>query len=174
MKKRYTTQRIRMIEKRNVLRLIVSISLPLIAGYIGSMFTTANISPWYDGLAKPPLTAPGSLIGIIWTVLYILMGISLFLVWNKETKKIPEQKAKKNGLVIFGIQLLFNMSWSIFFFGLRTPWLGVAIIIPLIILISMNIYLFHKVEKKAAYLLLPYIAWVCFATYLNIGIAVLN
>ncbi|MFP4117658.1 MAG: TspO/MBR family protein [Candidatus Woesearchaeota archaeon] len=159
------------------LKFFFSIGVPLVAGYIGSSFTTPNIKPWYDALEKPPLTAPGSLIGAIWTILYIMMGIALFLVWSKElskNKNTKEKEYRKKGLWVFAIQLLFNMSWSFFFFGLRNPWLGIVIIIPLLMMIALNIYFFHKIDKIAAYLLIPYILWVCFATYLNLGIAVLN
>ncbi len=163
-----------MREKKRLLRFIISVSIPLLAGFIGSFFTTPNIEPWYDLLNKPPLTPPGSLIGIVWTILYILIGIALFMVWEKREKRKGLNEDKKKAFWIFGIQITLNSMWSMFFFGLRNSWLGLMIIIPLLITIIINIIFFYKIDKKAAYLMVPYLIWVSFATYLNIGLAILN
>lgn len=145
------------------------ILLCLLAGIIGSIFTTSNIPTWYESLNKPSFNPPNWLFAPVWTTLYILMGISAFLIYKKGLKKDI-----KFALGIFGLQLIFNTLWSILFFGLNSPLLGLICIIILWCLIVFTIKLFYKISKTAAYLLIPYIIWVSFATILNYFIWVLN
>lgn len=161
------------MKRNDILRLVVSLSIPLVIGYIGSFFTTPNIEPWYDLLNRPALTPPGSFIGLVWTILYVMIGISLYLIWSKDIKA-SHRKAWKITMMFFVLQLFLNLMWSMMFFGLRSPWFGILVILPLIVLILFNVYYAYKIDKRAAYLLVPYLLWVSFATYLNIGIAVLN
>ena len=147
-------------------KLILSIAVCQLAGFIGSFFTNAGLVDWYSTLNKPWFTPPGWFIGAVWITLFTLMGISLYLVWKKGFTR--------TALGIFAAQLALNMLWSFLFFGLRSPLLGLAGIIPLWILIAFNIWAFWKVEKRAGYLLVPYIAWVTVATTLNYYIWVLN
>lgn len=144
-------------------KLIFSIGICLGAGILGSFFTFSAIPTWYQTLNKPSFSPPNWIFGPVWTVLYILMGISLFLVWQK--KKVP---------TIFWVQLTLNAFWSIVFFGLRNPLLALVDIAALWIAIVLTIKAFNKINKLAAQLLYPYLAWVSFATILNLAIVLLN
>lgn len=151
------------------IKLLVSEVLAFAAGGIGSIATVANIPTWYAALNKPFFNPPNWVFGPVWTVLYALIGVSLYLVWVASYKE-----AKKPAFVTFGAQLLLNALWSLVFFGLHLPWAGVVIIALLLVTIIATIRLFWPISKTAAYLLMPYVAWVIFATALNVGVAVLN
>lgn len=148
---------------------IGSILLSFAAGAIGSLATIPNIPSWYQGLDKPPLLPPNEVFGPMWTFLYFLMGIALGLLITHTTTK-----SKKSAYSWFGVQLTLNTLWSIVFFGLHQPWIAVAIILALIVSIIMTALTFRRFIPVTLWLFIPYIAWVCFATYLNIGVAVLN
>jgi translocator protein len=106
--------------------------------------------------------------GPVWTVLYLLMGISLYLVWTHTSKnKLP-------AYVAFMVQLALNTLWSVVFFGLHMPLLAVVVILLLVAAIVVTMVFFYRISKPAFYLLVPYLLWVCFATYLTIGIVVVN
>ena len=145
-----------------------SILLSLAAGGVGSLATIPNIPSWYAGLDKPPLLPPNEVFGPTWAVLYLLMGIALALII------LHKADGKKSAYLWFGVQLVLNASWSIVFFGLHQPWLAIVIIVALIGSIIMTGFTFRKFVPAAAWLLVPYLAWVCFATYLNLGVALLN
>lgn len=147
---------------------IASISVVLAAGGLGSLATIPNIPSWYEALDKPPLLPPNEVFSPVWGVLYVLMGLALFLVW------IAPKKQQGLVYIAFFTQLLLNTAWSWAFFGLQQPWLGFAVILLLIAAIVWTIYEFKKVSKPAAGLLVPYLAWVLFATYLTVGVAILN
>lgn len=152
------------------LKLIVSILIPQLAGLIGSVFTISSVRNWYPTLNKPGFTPPNWLFGPAWTLLFLLMGISLYLVWQKEL----ETPGVKKALIIFGAQLVLNILWSVLFFGLQSPLLGLIDILPLIVLIILNIIQFKKINPTAGYLLIPYLAWTSFAAILNFSILILN
>ncbi|HEY0964934.1 MAG TPA: TspO/MBR family protein [Candidatus Saccharimonadales bacterium] len=138
------------------------------AGAIGSLATIPNIPTWYASLDKPPLLPPNGVFGPVWTVLYLLMGIALaLLITHKAT-------GKKFAYAWFAVQLTLNTLWSVVFFGLHLPWLGAVIIVALIGAIVITILAFRRFVPTTTWLLLPYLAWVCFATYLNVGVALLN
>ncbi len=124
---------------------------------------------WYSALIQPPLKPPAWIFAPVWTILYISMGVSLFLYARKYTIK-----SKAWGYVLFFTQLLVNLSWSPAFFGLKNIGLALALIILLDILVLFNIIEFFKISKSAARCLIPYFIWLLFATYLNIGIFILN
>ena len=149
----------------------ISFIAPVIAGVIGSWVTLPNLSPWYEGLMKPSFNPPNWLFGPVWTLLYLLMGIALYLAWTENIKKRTER-----GWAIraFFFQLVLNVVWSIVFFGFHNLWLGVIIILGLWGMILLTMKLFWGLSPSATYLLIPYIAWVTFATILNIAIALLN
>jgi len=149
-------------------KLIASIILCQLAGVIGAIFTTPAIGSWYNLLNKPSFAPPGWLIGIIWIILYTLMGISLYIIWNKYKPKY------KLALSLFGLQLFLNTLWSILFFGLRSPVLGFIWILDLWLAILATKVAFYKISKNAAYLLLPYLIWVTIAAILNYYILILN
>ena len=151
-------------------KLIASFAIPLLAGFIGSIFTVSTVSTWYTALIKPGFNPPNWIFGPVWTLLYLLMGFSLFLVWKQGLKK----KYVKEGLIIFGIQISLNVLWSLFFFGLQNPLLAFIEIIILWTAVLFMIIYFYKVNKTAAYVQIPYILWVSFAALLNLSIVLLN
>ena len=124
---------------------------------------------WYQSLNKSALTPPGYVFSVTWTILYILMAISVFLYI-----KGGINKEKTFALWVFGIQLILNLLWSPIFFGLHNVYLAFGIILLLLILVLWVIVLFHKTSKTAAYLLVPYFLWLIFAAYLNFEIIRLN
>lgn len=152
-----------------IIKFIASIVIPLAAGAIGSLATMPNIPNWYAALEKPLLIPPNSVFGPVWTLLYLLIGTSLFLIWTNKTKK-----SKTAAYLFFAAQMVLNTLWSLVFFGLRSPEAGIVIILLLIGAIIGTIVFFGRISKPAAYLLIPYLLWVSFATYLTIGVAVLN
>jgi tryptophan-rich sensory protein len=151
-------------------KLIFSIFICLFAGFIGSYFTTPAIPTWYATLLKPSFAPPNWVFFPVWTALFIMMGISLFLIW----KKGWEDKTVKTAIYLFAGQLVLNALWSVAFFGLRSPLLGLMEIILLWFAILVTILSFKKISRTAAYLLIPYILWVSFAAFLNFMIWRLN
>jgi len=137
-----------------------------LAGIIGGLFTTTTPGSWYANIIKPSFNPPNWIFAPVWTTLYILMGISLYLAVKHKVGAKP--------IIIFGIQLVLNTLWTIIFFGLQNTLAALLEIILLWIFILWTIKLFYKKSKAAAYLLLPYIIWVTFATVLTIAIYVLN
>jgi benzodiazapine receptor len=154
----------------SVFKLVICIGACLAAGFIGSMFTTPAIPTWYAGLVKPPFSPPNWVFGPVWTTLYVLMGIAAYIVWRKGTGTAQV----RSGLTLFTIQLIFNLLWSVFFFGLRSPLAGVIIIVILLVLILLTMIRFFRVSILAGWLMVPYIVWVTFASALNIAVWVLN
>ena len=142
----------------------------LSAGALGTIFTISSIPTWYAALNKPVFSPPNYLFGPVWTILYILMGISVALIWEKglKTEKIRE------AMFLFGVQLLLNAIWSPIFFGVKNLFLALIVIILMWIFILKTILAFWKIKKVSAYLLVPYLAWVSFATLLNFSIWFLN
>ncbi len=154
----------------NISKLAIAIIVSELAGIIGSFFTFEAIPTWYATLVKPTLNPPSWIFGPVWTTLYLLMGIAAFLVW----KKGWEQKEVKIALGIFTGQLVLNTLWSIIFFGLQSPGWALIDILLMWISIVATIIVFYRISRPAAYLLLPYLAWVSFASYLNYAIWTLN
>lgn len=141
-----------------------------LAGIIGSAFTFDAIPTWYTTLTKPSFSPPNWIFGPVWTTLYTLMGISLYLVWKKGLKI----KNIKFAFWFFVVHLAVNSTWSIIFFGFKDIKTALLTIIILWIMIAYSIKLFYKINKTAAYLLLPYFAWVSFAATLNYSLMVMN
>jgi tryptophan-rich sensory protein len=159
-----------MVQNVNFSKLVVSIVLCLATGIIGAVFTASSVENWYILLQKPAFSPPSWVFSPVWTILYILMGISLYIVWDKGL----QYPRVKNGMIIFGIQLFLNLLWSLLFFGLRSPYYALIEIILLWFAILLTILQFRKISRTASYLLIPYILWVSFATVLNYYIWVLN
>lgn len=155
--------------KQDYPKLVISILIPLAAGFIGAFFTTPAIATWYAALQKPSFSPPNGIFGSVWTVLYILMGLSMYLIWVKSSGK-----EAKEAFALFGVQLTLNVLWSIIFFGLKSPLYAFFEIIVLWAAIALTIRSFRRVSKTAAYLLIPYILWVSFAAALNYSIWLLN
>jgi benzodiazapine receptor len=152
----------------NIYKLIASIAICLIVGFLGSIFTTKSIPAWYKKLKKPSFNPPNWIFGPVWTTLYVLMGISFYIVWNKNAV------GSNVAIIIFLIQLFLNFLWSLLFFGLKKPFYAFIEIVVLWILILINIIYFFRIAPVSAYLLIPYIFWVSFAAILNYKIFRLN
>ena len=155
---------------KNWLKFIISIVLVWVVGVSGSLFTASSVNSWFPSLVKPSFNPPSWVFGPVWTILYIMIGISLYLVWITKANKI----LKKKSYWIFGIQLVLNAMWSIAFFGLQNPGLAFIVIVLLWISIILTMVEFYKIRKSAGYLLVPYFLWVSFASVLNFAIWILN
>lgn len=153
-----------------ILKLSTSIFICLVVGMIGSLLTYPAISTWYAGLIKPFFNPPGWLFGPVWTILYILMGVSLFLIWEKGIK----DKKVRIALKFFGIQLFLNGIWSPIFFGLKNPLFALVVIVLMWFAIRKTIIVFAEIDEKAGRLLYPYLVWVSFASVLNFSVWLLN
>ena len=151
-------------------KLIISIFICEATGIISALFANTSMNPWFSTLNKPSWNPPAFLFAPVWTTLYLLMGISLWLIWKSA---VPAQQ-KNKAIILFSLQLFLNFWWSIIFFRFHSPALALVEIIVLLILILLTIISFSKLSKPAAWLLIPYIAWVAFATILNYSIWDLN
>lgn len=154
---------------KNLLKIIGLIFICFLPGIIGGFFTFNNLYPWFSLLTKPSFNPPNWIFSPVWTILYTLMGISLFLILKAESSK-----NKIKGVVFFAIQLVLNGLWSIVFFGLHQILLAFAVIITLLVFIILSIIEFYKVSKSAAYVLIPYLIWVSFASVLNFSLYLIN
>lgn len=142
----------------------------IVLGSLGGIVTASSIGGWYETLQTPPGTPPNWLFGPVWTLLYAAMGTAVALVWHRA----PSGSPKRNALLLFGIQFVLNLAWSPVFFGLHRIDLALAIIVTLLVAILLTIRRFLPLDRTAALLLLPYLAWVGYATYLNTAFLVLN
>ena len=149
--------------------LIICIAIPLVVGGVSAFITKDSMST-FSLLEKPPLSPPGWLFPVAWTILYILMGIASYLV---VTSNAPKEKID-GALKLYGWQLFFNFFWTILFFNFELYFVAFAWLVILWVLILATIIAFSRISKPAAYLMIPYILWVTFAAYLNLGIAILN
>lgn len=152
------------------LKLVASVVICTLVGASGSVFTVVGTGSWYEQLTKPWFNPPSWLFGPVWTALYILMGVALYLIWMEGLEK-PQVKA---AILLFALQLLLNFLWSYMFFGLQSPLLALAEIAILWLVLLATIIAFFRIRRGAAYLLIPYILWVTFAAYLNYAIYILN
>ncbi|MFH1326612.1 MAG: TspO/MBR family protein [archaeon] len=148
--------------------LIIFIIFCNLIGALGAVWTSSD-STWYKGIKKPSFNPPSWIFGPVWTLLFTLMGISLYLVWVS-----PSSKIKLIALILFGIQFLFNVAWSYLFFGLNKPLWSFVEILFLFGFILATIFYFFRIDKNAGYLLIPYSLWVGFASFLNYNIWKLN
>ncbi|TRZ94338.1 MAG: tryptophan-rich sensory protein [Dehalococcoidia bacterium] len=155
---------------KNIIRCFVSIIACQCAGLVGSIFTADAIQTWYTTLQKPSFTPPNWLFAPAWVTLYLLMGISAFLIWRTGLDK----RQTRTALILFLIQLILNTLWSVAFFGLESPLYGIIVIVILWSAILLTILRFLRISTAAGVLMLPYILWVSFAAILNISIFMLN
>jgi len=158
------------MNKSNAARLIAAIFVCQLAGIVGSVFTVPAISGWYGTIQKPLFNPPNWVFAPVWTMLFLLMGISLYIVWSRGL----ESKKAKIAVSAFGVQLALNIIWSLLFFGLQSPLLAFAEIILLWIAIFATMALFYRISRKAGLLLAPYLLWVSFAAFLNYSVWMLN
>lgn len=187
---------------QNFFKLVIAIAVSEAAGIIGAFFTTPAIQSgpsagsglsWYATLAKPELAPPNWVFGPVWTTLYALIGISLYLVWknkwevryrilhshekawNRWSQRLWTGDLQKlNAIAVFAAHFALNILWSAVFFGMQSPGFAFAVIIALWVSIVYVIVNFYRISKPAAWLLVPYILWVTFAAYLNFSIWVMN
>ena len=142
----------------------VFVLLVALAGWCGSLFLPGA---WYFSLNSPPLNPPGWVFGPVWSVLYLCMALAAWMVWRSDA-------GRSGPLVFWGIQLAFNALWSFLFFGLHRPGLALVEIICLWALVALTAAAFFRISRPAGWLLVPYLLWVSFATYLNAGFWYLN
>ncbi len=154
-----------------ITRILTVVVTCLAIGYFSGMVTRSSIATWYPTLIKPGFNPPNWIFAPVWSMLYVMMGVAAGLVWNRIES---EKEAVKKALLFFAIQLALNALWSFLFFGLMNPMLAGLEIIILWLMIYETYLQFAKINKIAGYLLLPYLAWVSFATVLNASIWWLN
>ncbi|MBQ4557837.1 MAG: tryptophan-rich sensory protein [Clostridia bacterium] len=154
------------MKKINWKLLLFSLIVPLVVGGLSTLIIKDNLDI-YSSINLPDFAPPSFLFGIVWTVLYVLMGVSFYLILNKSTKK-------NEAVYYFILQLFVNFLWPIVFFNFRLFWLAFALIVLLLYLIIMMIISFYKISKPSAILQIPYLIWTAFATVLNLAIAILN
>lgn len=157
-------------------KIVLSVIVFLGLGTLSGFSTMSAIDGWYADLTKPSFTPPNWIFGPAWTILYILMGGSFGIIWQVAAKgRYPIMvKFAKRGLVLFGVHFLLNLAWTPLFFGLHRPDWALLVIVLLIIMIAFLIRHFFRLDRLAAFLLVPYLLWGLFATVLNISILVLN
>lgn len=154
------------MNKNNRSALVISILIPLAIGSLSTL-VSGNRSMYFS-INKPALSPPAFIFPIVWTILYILMGISSYIIYESESPR------KSNALRTYAVQLLFNFFWSIIFFGLSQYFFAFLWLLALIILIAVMIYQFYKISPAAAYFQIPYFIWCLFAAYLNFMIYIMN
>lgn len=151
-------------------KVAISIAITLLLGSTSGLITAGAVEGWYMEIEKPSFNPPNTVFGPVWTVLYILMGFAAGLVWSNGT----EDPQVRRALGLYGLQLLLNVLWSLLFFGLKSPGLALVDITLLLLTIVLCIRAFHPIDRWAAYLMVPYLLWVSFASILNAAIQVLN
>ena len=163
------------MRKINIAKLVIAITIPLLVGGL-SAFLTKDAMMMFDAIKKPPLAPPGIVFPIVWSILYVLMGIASYLIYNLDVKILNDEQMvlRKNVLVVYAIQLVFNFFWSIIFFKFSMYKFAFVWLAVLWILIFKFIKNAIKLNKIAAYLMIPYLLWITFAGYLNVMIAILN
>jgi len=149
---------------------LIAIAPVVITSLLGNAVTMPQISTWYPTLVKPPFNPPNWLFGPAWTLLFAMMAVSVYRIL-----RLPAATpGKTRALTVYHLQLILNLLWSCVFFGLNSPLGGIAVILPFLALILTTITLFRPLDRLAANLLWPYVAWVSFATLLNVSIWWLN
>lgn len=154
----------------NTFKLIIAIAIPLVVGGTSGFFTITGVDSWFQTVNKPSWNPPNWIFGPVWTTLYALMGVALFLVWKSDGSDI----LKKTAIALFAVQMILNFFWSFIFFDQHQIGWALVEIIVLWVSILLTIFAFGNVSKLAAWLLVPYISWVSFATILNYSIWKLN
>lgn len=155
---------------KHLAALVFAILVCEAAGAVGAVFTASAVGSWYTTLVRPEFAPPNWVFGPVWTTLYALMGIAAYLVWRHGWNR----KNVRRALGVFAVQLALNAAWSPLFFGLHNPGAALIDIVLLWCAILATIVVFARISRTAACLLVPYLAWVTFATYLNYAIWTLN
>jgi len=157
------------MKANQAVKLLASLLLPPGVGAIAGLFTAIAIPGWYATLNQPSFNPPNWIFGPVWTTLYIVMGISLFLIW-----KLPASKQRNQAILLFMVQLALNFCWSFFFFYFKMIGVALIDILALWIMIVIMLTRFYKLKPLAAYINIPYLLWVTFATVLNVAYFFLN
>lgn len=155
---------------RGWLSAAVSVGLALAVGAVGGLATASSVTSWYPGLEKPAFNPPNAVFGPVWTVLYVLMALAAWRVWRAG----PTGGRRRTALILYGVQLALNLGWSLLFFGLRQPGLALGEIVVLFAALLATGVAFFRVDRPAGLMMIPYGAWVAFATILNFEIWRLN
>jgi tryptophan-rich sensory protein len=150
--------------------LVGFIGLCLLVGATAAAFNAPAMEGWYPSLTQPPGNPPNWLFPVVWTTLFVMIGTSAWLVWWRA----PQGRRQTAALTLWGWQLLLNAAWSPAFFGMKSPALGLMVIVPMLLLIGMTVASFARLNRTAALLLVPYLCWTSYATYLNAGFWWLN
>lgn len=169
IKQTYNNCKSTLMKKNQILKLLTSLVLPLGLGSIAGLFTAKAVPEWFAALNRPSFSPPNWLFGPVWTTLYILLGISLFLIWKQSPGK-----ERNLAIFVFLLQMVLNFAWSFIFFYFNMIGFALIEIILLWISIVIMIVLFYKIKPMAAYINIPYLLWVTFATILNAGYYFLN
>ena len=159
------------MKSNRVLVFAVSLALAFSAAAIGGYFTSSSVTTWYVALAKPMLNPPSWVFAPVWTLLYALMAIAAALVYERSAEA---PRLTRQALAVYGVQLVLNALWSYVFFGMRDPALALVVIAGLWLSIVSTVSRFSKINRTSAWLMMPYLAWVSFASYLNLMVAILN
>ncbi|MBI2909144.1 MAG: tryptophan-rich sensory protein [Chloroflexi bacterium] len=154
----------------SVQKLVVSILVCLFVGFIGSFLTSPSMSTWYATLIEPPFTPPGGVFGPVWSTLFALMGVSVYLVWHEGL----ENKGVKPALSLFVLLLLLNIAWSVLFFGSQSPFSAFIGVIVLWVVVALSVRSFLGISRPAGLLLVPYLLWVTFTVFLTFSVWQLN
>ena len=158
-----------MVFKFNLKRFLISIAIPLVVGGLSALITAGSMDIYSD-IVIPPLSPPSWLFPVVWTILYTLMGISLYLVWSSDA----DTNQKRIAFTIFGIQLFLNFIWSPIFFNMQQYLLAFIVLVLLWFFTLGMIIIFYNISKPAGILQIPYLIWLTFAGYLNFAIYLLN
>ena len=149
--------------------LLYSFLVTFVPTFLSSLFISDS-SSYYNSLVKPPLSPPAAVFGIVWPILYLLMAISLYLVISSNA---PSHE-KRSAYILYAFQIVLNALWSIIYFNLKEPFLAFLWLLLLLIVVLLMTASFYKINKIAGWLLIPYIAWLLFAGYLNLATVILN
>ena len=168
-----TTTTPRLPDRRDALLIAAAAVAVNLVGAVGVPFTATG-SAWFAGLDLPGFYPPSWAFGVVWPILYALLGVAAALVYFAGRDGEAPTGRVRTALALFGVQLAVNVAWSPVFWGLERPDLGLVVLFALLPLVAATIAAFDRIDRRAAALLVPYLAWVCFATALNYGIWALN
>lgn len=155
---------------KGVLSALAFVVVALAVGAVGGFATASSVTTWYVGLHKPAFNPPNAVFGPVWTLLYILMALAAWRIWRIE----PAGARKTQALTLYAVQLVLNLAWSLIFFGLRQPGLALAEIAVLLLVVLATTAAFWRIDRVAGGMMVPYAAWVAFASVLNLAIWRLN
>ncbi len=158
-----------MVVKFNVKKLVISLLVPIITGSIAALITNKDMSI-YKNINTPPFSPPMIVFPIVWSVLYILMGVSLYMIWTAQNSSLD----KSGAYIAFAVQLFLNFIWTPIFFSAKQYLIAAIVLVMMIIAVVIMIFKFKKIRPNAAYLQIPYLIWLLCAMYLNIGVYILN